>query len=444
SGVVTGKSAGTVKITAASSNGKTAYCTVTVKSAAVAVTAVSVSPSTATVEVGKTVALTATVSPSNATDKTVTWSSANSAVASVSSSGVVTGKSAGTVKITAASSNGKTAYCTVTVKAQAVPSATISVNPEAATINVGGKLKVTAVVKPAGTVTWSSDKPAVAAVSSAGEVTAKSPGTAKITAKTSDGQSAFCTVTVKTPSAPAVIPPKEELKLTVDGYSMNKKLYVGDEFTYYSLLNAAAAYQTGDEKPGEIICVMANVIYDKTKLKLVSDLENTKECFPILGNAAIGSERDFGVVIVASDIKGFMFDDDDSVLSALRFEIIDGGETEIYIYFNNLYSGTTSGGMSDIFKNGEYLRSNIAPYDDVYSPAYMMHYPLGDADGDGKVTSVDATYLQRSIVDLETPDEMYWYLGDVDGDNQITLMDVTLIQYWLAGKKTPYSIGKRV
>ena len=81
------------------------------------VTSVSLNKTSATVSVGATVALTATVAPSNATDKTITWSSSNTAVAKVSSSGVVTGVKAGTATITASSSNGKTAKATITVKA---------------------------------------------------------------------------------------------------------------------------------------------------------------------------------------------------------------------------------------------------------------------------------------------------------------------------------------
>ena len=81
------------------------------------VTGVDVSPSTATIEAGGTTTLTATVSPSNATDKSVSWSTSNSAIATVSS-GVVTGVAAGTARITATTNDGSyTDYCDVTVTA---------------------------------------------------------------------------------------------------------------------------------------------------------------------------------------------------------------------------------------------------------------------------------------------------------------------------------------
>lgn len=82
----------------------------------IAVTSVSLDKSTATIAVGKTVTLTATISPSNASNKTITWSTNNSSVATVSN-GTVTGQSSGTVTITATSNNGKSASCTVTVQA---------------------------------------------------------------------------------------------------------------------------------------------------------------------------------------------------------------------------------------------------------------------------------------------------------------------------------------
>lgn len=71
-------------------------------------------PATESVEVGKTKTLTVTFNPTNATDKTLTWTSSNPAVAKVAA-GVVTGVAAGTATITATSANGKPASCTVTV-----------------------------------------------------------------------------------------------------------------------------------------------------------------------------------------------------------------------------------------------------------------------------------------------------------------------------------------
>ena len=91
--------------------------TITYTTSNVAVTGVSL-PSTASVEVGNTTQLTATISPSNATNQNVTWSSGNTAVATVASDGTITGVSAGTAVITVTTSDGGyTDTCTVTVVA---------------------------------------------------------------------------------------------------------------------------------------------------------------------------------------------------------------------------------------------------------------------------------------------------------------------------------------
>ena len=73
------------------------------------------------INIGESATLKATISPSNATDKTVKWSSSDKKVAAVSSKGVVKGIKAGKVTITAKTSNGKTAKCAVTVKAINTP-----------------------------------------------------------------------------------------------------------------------------------------------------------------------------------------------------------------------------------------------------------------------------------------------------------------------------------
>ena len=202
-GKVTAKKAGTAVITATSSNGKTAGCTVTVKQKEIAITGISLNKSTTSLTEGESETLTATITPSNATgDKTVKWSSSNEAVAAVDSNGKVTAKKAGTAVITATSSNGKTAGCTVTVKQKEIAITGISLNKSTTSLTEGESETLTATITPLNatgdkTVKWSSSNEAVAAVDSNGKVTAKKAGTAVITATSSNGKTAGCTVTVK-------------------------------------------------------------------------------------------------------------------------------------------------------------------------------------------------------------------------------------------------------
>ena len=202
-GKVTAKKAGTAVITATSSNGKTAGCTVTVKQKEIAITGISLNKSTTSLTEGESETLTATITPSNATgDKTVKWSSSNETVAAVDSNGKVTAKKAGTAVITATSSNGKTAGCTVTVKQKEIVITGISLNKSTTSLTEGESETLTATITPSNatgdkTVKWSSSNETVAAVDSNGKVTAKKAGTAVITATSSNGKTASCTVTVK-------------------------------------------------------------------------------------------------------------------------------------------------------------------------------------------------------------------------------------------------------
>jgi len=117
SGTVTGVAAGTATITAKTVNNLTATCAVTVSQSIVLPTGISLNKTSTTISAGATETLTATVTPTNATDKTVTWTSSNTAAATVSSSGTITGVAAGAATITAKTVNNLTATCTVTVTA---------------------------------------------------------------------------------------------------------------------------------------------------------------------------------------------------------------------------------------------------------------------------------------------------------------------------------------
>jgi hypothetical protein len=93
------------------------------------VTGVSISPASAGIVVGGIQQLTATVSPANATNKTVTWSSGNSSIATVNTTGLVKGVAAGSATITAKTQDGsKTAVCAVNVSGISLTLATLGLN----------------------------------------------------------------------------------------------------------------------------------------------------------------------------------------------------------------------------------------------------------------------------------------------------------------------------
>ena len=203
-GTVTAKSAGTAIITATSENGMTASCTITVEKKFIPITEVYLDKSSATLTEGDTATLTATVLPENTTySKDVSWSSSNVAVATVDLMGKVTAKSAGTAIITATTENGMTASCTITVnkKDTNIAITEVRLNKSAETLVVVETTTLTATVLPENTtdsknVSWSSGNSEVAIVDVNGTVIAKSTGTAVITATTTNGKTASCTVTV--------------------------------------------------------------------------------------------------------------------------------------------------------------------------------------------------------------------------------------------------------
>ena len=195
-GKITAKGAGSATITVTTSNGKTATCTVTVN-AAIQPTGVSLNITTLSLKEGNSSTLAATVSPSNATNKNVTWKSSNTKVATVSN-GKVTAVGAGSATITVTTSNGKTATCTVTVEG-IVKVTSVTLNKTALSLIIGNTETLSATVAPSNaenkSVTWKSSNTKVATVSN-GKVTAVGAGSATITVASTNGKTATCTVTV--------------------------------------------------------------------------------------------------------------------------------------------------------------------------------------------------------------------------------------------------------
>ena len=184
----------------------------------IAVTAVSLDKNSLTLRTGESYTLVATVSPSNATDKSIIWSSVNSSVASVSA-GKVTAKSEGTTTITATAHNGKKASCTVTVNELApevIEVTSVALNKMSLTLEIGASETLTATVSPNNatdkSVTWTSSDQAVATVAN-GNITAVGSGTTIITATTNNGKTATCMVTVN-----AAVPEITQVEgATIDG-----------------------------------------------------------------------------------------------------------------------------------------------------------------------------------------------------------------------------------
>ena len=191
SGRVTANNVGSAVITAATTSGKTATCSVYVS---MPVTSISVNTSLR-LGAGESYTLRCSVYPSNTTDR-ITWSSSNTRVATVNQSGRVTARAAGTARITVSALSGRSASCWLTVKY--APS-WIRLNCTSSTLGVNETLYLRQWINSnsSGAISWSSSNGRVATVDQSGKVIARSKGTAYITVRTYNGKARTCKVTVK-------------------------------------------------------------------------------------------------------------------------------------------------------------------------------------------------------------------------------------------------------
>ncbi len=245
-GIATAVAVGTATIRG-TTGGQTGSATLTVTATTPnPVATVTLSPTSDTVNVGQTVTYTPTLRDASGavlTGRTIAWTSTNTAVATVSSAGVVTGVGAGTATVRA-TSEGQIGNATVRVVAAAVPVATVTVAPLNDTLNVGLTATFTATTRDAAgavltgrTVTWTSTNTTVATVTAAGVVTARVTGTATIRA-TSEGQIGNATLLVVAP------PPAPVATVTVGPASTSAVVGGGAQFTV-TLRDAGGNVLTG-------------------------------------------------------------------------------------------------------------------------------------------------------------------------------------------------------
>ncbi len=215
-GNVKGVKAGTANITATAKDGSKvkASTKVTVKSANIPLTGISVSPANKTLDIGESVDLIITFNPSNATNQKITITSNSECVAINGTT--VTAKSAGSAVITVTSEEGKyTGSCKITVNPASsadIPPTSVELSDSTLNMKIGDTATLVATVKPGDatdqTVSWASDN-AVVTVDQNGNIKAVAEGKATITVRTQNGKTATCSVTVtreSSTSSPASTP----------------------------------------------------------------------------------------------------------------------------------------------------------------------------------------------------------------------------------------------
>lgn len=244
-GVVTAVGRGTATITCTSTDNPMIKRTCEVK-VYVRTTGVKLNTTGIKVYETKTRQLTATVTPSDATNKNVTWKSSDRNIATVNSKGLVTAKKPGTAYITCTTNNGGyVAKCKVVV-VKLVKSTSVTLNKTSVSIYDGNYYQLTATVKPADTsskaVTYTSSDTSVVKVYSSGKIYGVKPGKATITCKTKDtGKTAKCVVTVK-----AVVPTKVTLNKTSVSVGYNKTYQLKATVSPSNATNKAVTWKSSD------------------------------------------------------------------------------------------------------------------------------------------------------------------------------------------------------
>lgn len=414
-GKIVGMSVGTANITVTTADGQfEAVCVVTVNSApTVAVTGVTLDKSSADMTVDDTLQLVATVSPTNATDKSVTWKSSDTSVATVAN-GKITAKAAGTATITVTTvDGGYKAECTVKVseKAPATVAVTgVTLDTSDVSLEEGKTEILVATVLPANatdkTVSWKSSDEKVATVLN-GKITAKSAGTATITVTTADGgYTAECEVTVTEKfvdeNAPTITIGEVKAKPgnTVD-------------------VTVVLKNNTGFMNLGVEVGYNADVM---TLTKVTADSGVGLNYVP--GQSLTQNPYNFGW----SGVSDTSYN---GTLATLTFTVKDDAADGVYPITLDYFKG----------RNGDYVDGDNVNFDEDYNAVGFVYvggsvtvasYVPGDINGDGVVDNKDGTHLLRYLAGWDLTNVNNDAL-DVDGSSKVDDKDGTHLLRYLAG-----------
>ena len=199
-GGIYGNKEGTAEITATTTNGKSATIKVNIVKNKVEIETIKLNNIEKQLYVGDELQLIATITPKDATDRSITWTSSDEKIATVDKSGKVVGVGIGSTTITATTSNGKTATCKITVKEKVVDVSNITLDKSLISIKVGQTYKLNATITPSNAtnkkITWTSSNNNIATVDSNGNVLAKTGGKVNIIA-TSGNKTVLCVVNIE-------------------------------------------------------------------------------------------------------------------------------------------------------------------------------------------------------------------------------------------------------
>ena len=477
-GLVTAKKVGNAIVTATATDGSgvSGSCVVTVTG----ITNISLNKSSTSIYVGGTETLTATIIPSDVINKTLTWSSSNTNVATVNQNGLVTAKALGSAIITATATDGSgvSGSCVVTVTGIT----NISLNKSSTSIYVGGTETLTATIIPSDvinkTLTWSSSNTNVATVNQNGLVTAKALGTATITATATDGSgvSGSCVVTVTgitnislnktstniyigdTETLTAIITPNDVINKTLVWSSSDTSIASVDENGTVTAKALGVAIITATTTDGTNLSASCEVAvipqYDlyptTTEITHVRGQSNFSAVIPFwLSNKTAISGLQFDITLPIGVSFATVDDYPDVWLDATRKA--RNHSVDVNLISGSRYRVLVASPTNNTFKGNEgevlYMRFNIdkvhpigSYYINTYNvilvePDETQHsisnksvqinykYLLGDADGDARVDVAD--YTVTALYILNRPTEVFYSdAANVNGDYNINVTDL--------------------
>ena len=403
----------------------------------VLVSNITLSQTTGSIVEGETLHLSAIVSPKEASNPELSWSSDNTSVATVDASGTVTGFAPGTAKITAAAQDGSgvRATCELTVVKKAIPVIGVGLNEEAITLKKGDTYQLVSAVVPSDatdqTLTWTSSKTDVATVDATGKVTAIAAGTANITATTNDGTnlSATCVVTVVEPKPMFV---KFQDMLIRVGQEYNNPVNYGTVDDYANRADVEGATWASENEAIATVTsgVIKGIAPGKTNVT-VTDPIGTKLTIPVEVLAAANKDYDYNYGVELIDCR-------DATLAWNK-------KTDVYTLKDGYVSGTQCMGATiNGYKVAEVYFTKKVDVSKVQHPALYLRVYIDDVS---KLTTasdgVDQPYIEiRSTGEVWVPGtsafpyveepKTFWRMTDIftNWQNHSDKAKQTLVNGW--------------
>lgn len=392
----------------------------------VKVTGISLDKNNLELKIGDTYTLTSTITPNNATNKEVEWSSNNSDVATVEN-GKIVAKNKGEAKITVKSKDtGVSATCNVKVVKKVTE---ISISESAVNLNVGDESTLNYTIGPDDAtnkeVEWISSNSDVVSVDN-GKVIAKKTGTANITVKSKDtGISASCKITVTARV--------ESIELQKNSYTVikGKKLTINPVIKPEYATNKEYTISSDDEN---IVKIENNVIVGvnegKTNVTFTTKDQNKSVKAEI--NVINISDSDFitfDETLKVNEDNGYVSKIEPNTKTSSIFDKIEYNKDKFDVVIKNINGKVISD--DDLIGTGTTI--SLVSKDSREKIQTFTVIIYGDVNGDGKIYATDYVKIKNHIMDVEKIKGACLEAADVNHDGKIYATDYVKIKNYIMG-----------